>query len=191
MKIQQSIKKINIYEIGIVFYRFSIKIKRVKVFINRIGDIHLVIPQNETLNNAIKFAVFQKEWIQKTKINQKREILTIIDFNIDIIKLEIFKENMIARINDISKANLLPFNKVIFKHMFSRWGSCSRINNISLNNLLYHLSDDLKDYVIKHELVHTKVKNHGKEFWNMLESVCENSKKKRYSLNNSYFIKTY
>ena len=62
---------------------------------------------------------------------------------------------------------------------------------MSLNNLLYHLSDDLKDYVIKHELVHTKVKNHGKEFWNMLESVCENSKKKRYSLNNSYFIKTY
>jgi len=27
MKIQQSIKKINIYELGIVFYRFSIKIK--------------------------------------------------------------------------------------------------------------------------------------------------------------------
>ena len=45
--------------------------------------------------------------------------------------------------------------------MTSRWGSCSSKNNISFNNLMYHLDNDLQDYIIKHELLHTKIKNHS------------------------------
>ena len=191
MKLKQSIKKINVPDLGMVYYRFSIKIKRVKVLINRIGHLHVVIPEYETLDSAIKFMIFQKGWIEKTRLTQKKNFLKIIDFNIETDKLKIFKKNMISNIDDISIVNKLPYRKVFFKNMFSRWGSCSSSNNISFNNLLYHLSDDLKEYVIKHELVHTKIKNHGSEFWNMLETICKNSKKKRNTLNNSYFIKTY
>ena len=174
-----------------VYYRFSIKIKRVKVSINPIGDLHVVIPEKETLKNAIKFMISQKDWIEKNRLTQKRESPQIIDFNIEPHKLKIFKESMITRLDEISILSNLPYRKVVFKNMFSRWGSCSNANNINLNNLLYHLTDDLKEYVIKHELVHTKVKNHSNEFWNMLETICKNSKKKRDTLNNSYFIKTY
>lgn len=190
MKVPQNIKRIKVSELGEVYFRFSIKSKRVKVLVNRIGDLHLVIPKCETLKNAIKFAISHKKWIQKNISTHKKNI-KIIDFDIDPNKLKVFKESMIVRINKISDLNGLPYKNIYFKHMFSRWGSCSRINNISLNVLLYHLSEDLKDYVIKHELVHTKIKNHGNGFWKMLESICENSKKKNYTLNNSYFIKTY
>ena len=31
-----------------------------------------------------------------------------------------------------------------------------------------HLPEHLIDYVILHELAHIKVKNHGKDFWNLL-----------------------
>ena len=190
MKVQQNIKRIKVSELGEVYFRFSIKSKRVKVFVNRIGDLHLVIPKFETLKNAIEFAILHKKWIQRNISTHKKNI-KIIDFDIDPNKLKVFKESMIVRINKISDINSLPYKKIYFKHMFSRWGSCSRTNNISLNNLLYHISGDLKDYVIKHELVHTKIKNHGNKFWKMLENICENSKKKRDILNNSYFIKTY
>ena len=190
MKVQQKIKRIKVPELGEVYFRFSIKIKRVKVFVNRIGDLHLVIPKCETLKNAIKFAILHKKWVKKNRLTQKKTI-KIIDFNIDPIKLKVFKENMIVRINKISDLNSLPYKNIYFKHMFSRWGSCSRINNISLSNLLYHLSEDLRDYIIKHELVHTKIKNHSNDFWKMLDSICEDSKKKRDILNSSYFIKTY
>ena len=42
---------------------------------------------------------------------------------------------------------------------------------------LLHLPKELMDYVLLHELVHTRVKNHGKAFWNELDKVVPNSKK--------------
>ena len=49
------------------------------------------------------------------------------------------------------------------------------------------ISNELIDYVILHELVHTKVKNHSLKFWETLEKYCPNSKildkeLKKYSL---------
>jgi len=38
------------------------------------------------------------------------------------------------------------------------------------------LPEHLTDYVILHELVHTKEKNHGKNFYNLLENFVKNSK---------------
>ena len=40
---------------------------------------------------------------------------------------------------------------------------------------LLHLPDKLIDYILLHELVHTRVKNHSQDFWNELESVVPNS----------------
>jgi predicted metal-dependent hydrolase len=44
---------------------------------------------------------------------------------------------------------------------------------------LLHLTDDLIDYVLLHELTHTRVKNHSSDFWDELEKVCPDAKEKR------------
>ena len=49
-------------------------------------------------------------------------------------------------------------------------------NNINLNANLLHLPPELVDYVLLHELVHTRVKNHGKDFWDKLETVVPNAR---------------
>jgi predicted metal-dependent hydrolase len=41
---------------------------------------------------------------------------------------------------------------------------------------LLHLPPELMDYVLLHELVHTKVKNHSKDFWDELETVVPNAR---------------
>jgi predicted metal-dependent hydrolase len=38
------------------------------------------------------------------------------------------------------------------------------------------LTDHLIDYVILHELAHTKEKNHGIHFWKLLDEVSGNAK---------------
>jgi predicted metal-dependent hydrolase len=59
----------------------------------------------------------------------------------------------------------------------TRWGSCSFNNNISLNVKLTRLPQELIDYVILHELAHTRIKNHGREFWKMLDGLIGDAKK--------------
>nr|WP_245402646.1 SprT family zinc-dependent metalloprotease [Pontibacter sp. E15-1] len=68
------------------------------------------------------------------------------------------------------------YQNVFIKNAKSRWGSCSFNDNINLNLHLMRLPEDLCDYVILHELAHTVEKNHGPQFWALLDTVCPDSK---------------
>ena len=52
-----------------------------------------------------------------------------------------------------------------------RWGSCSAKRGINLSYFLVLLPQHLIDYVLLHELCHTREMNHGEKFWSILNSV--------------------
>lgn len=86
------------------------------------------------------------------------------------------KSHLPQRLNTLSINHKLPYKDLRIKDLKSRWGSCSSLNNINLSLHLMKLPDELIDYVILHELAHTKHKNHSPRFWNYLEEICPNSK---------------
>jgi predicted metal-dependent hydrolase len=82
-----------------------------------------------------------------------------------------------ARVKELAFRNNFQFNKITIRNNKGNWGSCSGKNNISLNLHLMKMPDHLIDFIILHELVHTKVKNHSPAFWQMLDSVTGNQAK--------------
>jgi predicted metal-dependent hydrolase len=67
----------------------------------------------------------------------------------------------------------LPYNKVTISKARSRWGSCSSKRDISLSFYLMLLPAHLMDYVILHELAHTREMNHGPKFWELLNRLTD------------------
>ncbi|TWR30469.1 M48 family metallopeptidase [Mucilaginibacter pallidiroseus] len=74
-------------------------------------------------------------------------------------------EKITPRIKKWSKTTGLPYNELKFLKLTKRWGSCTDTNNIIINIDTVKLPFSLIDYVLVHELVHTKIKNHSKEYW--------------------------
>lgn len=74
-------------------------------------------------------------------------------------------EKITPRVQKLSQQTGLQYRELKFRKLEKRWGSCTPANNIILNVDAVKLPYKLIDYVIVHELVHTKVKSHSKEFW--------------------------
>ena len=83
---------------------------------------------------------------------------------------------LISRLNHLAQKHGFSFNRVFIRNQKTLWGSCSYSNNINLNIKLLRLKSELVDYVILHELVHTKIKNHSKEYWAELDKYTGNAK---------------
>ena len=69
------------------------------------------------------------------------------------------------------------YKKVKITGSKSRWGSCSATGSINLSCYLMLLPPHLMDYVLLHELTHTKEMNHGPKFWDILNNLTEGKAK--------------
>ena len=74
------------------------------------------------------------------------------------------------RLAALAQQHDLQYGRVCIKNNRSNWGSCSGKNNINLNLRIVSLPTHLQDYILLHELCHTRVKNHGPQFWALLDS---------------------
>lgn len=74
--------------------------------------------------------------------------------------------------------------EVRLTYMTSQWGSCSPRGDIKIGAALLFVPKELRDYVIIHELAHRYHPNHGRRFWNTVETACPDHKELRKKLRN-------
>lgn len=89
---------------------------------------------------------------------------------------------LVRRLDELARRHGFTYNKVSVRKQKTRWGSCSVFNNINLNMNLVRLPAELMDYIILHELVHTRVKNHGPAFWAELNKYVDQAEQLRKEL---------
>ena len=69
--------------------------------------------------------------------------------------------------------------KLVIRAQRTRWGSCSARGTISLNWRLMLAPPDILDYVVVHELCHSKEMNHSRAFWERVETILPDYKRRR------------
>ena len=157
---------IDIPNIGSICFETTKRAKHINISIKPPNKVRVAVPKQVSLSQAIEFTKKKETWINKTiiklthRFKEQKQLPAI-----DVISGSQF---LINRINELADKYGFIFNKVSIRNQKTRWGSCSKNNNISLNIQLMRLSNSLIDYVILHELVHTIVKNHSILFWNTL-----------------------
>lgn len=88
----------------------------------------------------------------------------------------VFSELLAPIIEKFGKYNVAPA-KVSIRNMRSRWGSCSRRGNISLNMQLIKLQENCIRQVIIHEMCHLVYFNHQKEFYALMTEMMPDWKR--------------
>lgn len=160
-------------DIGIIRYIKNNRAKRIIISIKP-RYVRVTIPRRQTLKNAQKFLEQKINWIKKHA--KKMNDLVQKSNELPEINKENARQLLTKRLYELAQKYDFQYNKVSIRSQKTRWGSCSSKNNISLNKKLLHLPNDLIDYILLHELVHTRVKNHSKDFWNELETVVPNAR---------------
>ena len=88
------------------------------------------------------------------------------------------------RLNHLAQRHGYRYTQLRIKKMRSRCGSCSNDGHISLSLYLIQLPWELIDYVLLHELVHTRHHHHGPAFWSELERYYPAAKSAQRALKN-------
>jgi predicted metal-dependent hydrolase len=86
------------------------------------------------------------------------------------------REYLVRRTEELATKHGFQFGRIFVKAQRTRWGNCSAKLNISLNWHLIGAPTYASDYVILHELMHTRVMNHSQGFWVHLVAICPEHK---------------
>ncbi|MCF7859504.1 MAG: M48 family metallopeptidase [Candidatus Cloacimonetes bacterium] len=180
------IKHITYSNFGQVQYKRSNRAKYLRLSIDHAKQIKIVIPAKIPFQKAERFLYSKGNWIikQRSKIEARNRFTLKHLKEIPQSGKPEARKILLQRLKELAELHDFSFNRSFIRSQKTRWGSCSAKNNINLNIKLINLPEELRDYVIVHELVHTRVKNHQQEFWQEMQKYIKQPRTLDKQLNN-------
>ncbi|OGZ11524.1 MAG: hypothetical protein A3D67_00590 [Candidatus Lloydbacteria bacterium RIFCSPHIGHO2_02_FULL_51_22] len=153
--------------------RRSPRTKRVSLTMSYDGSLVVSAPERAALSLIENFIQEKSGWILKNFLyfkNFKGKI-----FSGDRKEFLFYKERaqtfVLDRIAHWNARGTFPVEGVQVKYQRAQWGSCSDKKNLNFNYKILFLPPRLADYVIVHELCHTRELNHSARFWRLVGDV--------------------
>jgi len=170
-------KTVELKSVGTILIERSRRAKHLSLSVRPFKGARVAVPFGVSFASAVTFAQSKTGWIKKhlekmALMEQEAGALS----KSKPINQAAARKHLIDRLNFLSKRHGFNYNRVFIKNQKTRWGSCSGKNNINLNINLVRLPDELIDYTILHELVHTRIKNHSRRFWDQMEKLLGDAK---------------
>ena len=168
---------VEIPSVGPVIIVKSQRAKYLRITVKPDQTVRLTIPRGESIDRSMQFLHSKISWIAKHKHRLGKLENTPTNTQQPEINERQAIHTIISRLEELAKRHNYKYARSSIRNQKTKWGSCSAKNNISLNINLVRLPDELRDYVILHELVHTRFKNHSKKFWSELDKFVGGSAK--------------
>ena len=147
-----------------------------------IGKSHrLAIRQGEPLSGRVIGTFIEITVPAHMPINSPEIQTYIKEVSLKALRAQA-KAYLTRQLHMLATQHGFTYDAVRFSNAGTRWGSCSSSGTISLNIWLMQLPFELIDYVIIHELCHTKQMNHSPSFWSLLENILPDYKQHRRTL---------
>lgn len=180
------IMKIKINDLEVTYHVSHREVKYARLEIKD-GTLHLVMPEGH--ENYVSFINKHEDWIYKKisrieKLKKESESKKL-DFDRDDHE---FREIVKYYVDVFSRDLGVKVNRVSFRRMKTRWGSCSTSGNLNINTRLKYLPDILIEYVVHHEVCHLKIRKHNKQYWNLVSLKYPYYKKYEDELSIYWFL---
>ena len=175
-------------DVGDVLFTRSYRAKHIVISVKPSLKIRVSVPVGVKFDKVHRITEKRTDWIKKKlrkhSLSKAKNLFKELDGNELSVKMKYLQN----RVSYLANCYGFQYKKVSFRKMFTRWGSCSAKNNISLNILMTQIPEELQDYIILHELLHTKIKNHSKGYWAELDILTGDAKGTQKILKENYTL---
>lgn len=177
-------RTVEIAGLGPVLLERSKKARRVIISVSPLTGVRVAVPHGSSFRKAEQFAHTQIAWIERqlARVRDHQDRNRTVSAALDGIDKAEARRRLTERLEYLAARHGFTYGKVSLRNQRTRWGSCSSTNNISLNMGVVGLPQELMDYVILHELAHTRIKNHSVHFWGLMDTLVGNGKALAVSL---------
>jgi len=127
-----------------------------------LGQTYPLLFSQSSKNNILISRLQKKIIIQTTSLSQTHLVSLFQK------RFKLYAKKVVAK--EIKKFTQFSYNHLTLRNQKSRFGSCSSRGNLNFNWQIIFFPPDKFRHIILHELVHLKVKNHSKFFWQTLAS---------------------
>jgi predicted metal-dependent hydrolase len=151
------------------------------------GELTLILPRGYDKENALLKR--HEKWISRKTALIEQSLDDAKGKDLNFLRTdEEFIQFTRSTITKIQTTHNLTTNRTYFKKMKSKWGSYSSKQNITINTLLKFLPDELIEYVIFHEMVHSLERKHNKRFWYIISKRYQDYQAKERELLSYWFL---
>ena len=164
-----------------------IRSKRRTIAIEVKKDLRIVVrvPLEMKDNDIQRFVMEKQRWIEKhLQIIKKRNEEKETPFTVEEIHAlaDAALKDLLQRVAKYAPIVGVTVGRITIRNQRSRWGSCSAKGNLNFNCLLMLCPEEVRDYVVVHELCHRKELNHSPAFWSLVECVLPGYKEQYHWL---------
>lgn len=141
------------------------KRKTVSLQVKEDASVVVRVPKHLPEHYIIAIIEQKKAWISRKQLQAKarKERLKDIDFG-KVSQGEALRK-ISERVNYYSVLSGLGYSRIRISNAQKCWGSCSSKGNLNFAKRLALAPLVVIDYVVVHELVHLRHRNHSKRFW--------------------------